>query len=71
MPVSQAEIDRLRPWRELIKPPQCTGKPGNCWVTDPYRLIPTGTANSMQCQACKGRPAFNAHLFVKWEANNG
>lgn len=61
----QREIDRLRSWRELRRPLQCTkGKP--CWVDDPYQTCP-GSSRGGVCTSCNGRLTFNAAAFNAWK----
>jgi hypothetical protein len=62
----QADIDRLRSWREARRPLECKrGKP--CWVDDPYGTIVGGLG--MHCVSCGGKPTFNAVAFSMWLAD--
>jgi hypothetical protein len=61
----QWDIDRLRSWREMRRPPECKrGEP--CWVDDPYRALGTNIGGTVKCHTCGATPTFNAASFSLW-----
>lgn len=58
------EIERLRPWRETCRPPQC-GRHQPCWVDDPYEASDV-MRKGMKCVSCEGPLTFSQDLFVAW-----